>query len=348
MPISDLALILGPAAQSANLMDIEWNKILLQARRTQCVGQLASHLASAGLLDQVPAQIKRHLTLALRVASYRAKAAEWEVKVIRRSIRDDIPVVLLKGCAYLACGDSNATGRFFSDIDILVPRDNLANVEVSLTAAGWMPSDLTEYDQHYYRNWSHEIPPMEHVRRHTVIDLHHAIIPVISRNYVPSANLFAAMDEIEPGVFVLGVADRIIHCAIHLLQEGEPSKVFRDLYDLQLLLRQHCSSRSDRVELFKRADELNLGFLTNTAICASDVVFNPTLVRARKISWLTNCLVRIATGSVCGGRRGVGESISRIVFVSYSHWMKMPVRILIPHLLRKIIITVFPGKESPA
>jgi hypothetical protein len=65
----------------------------------------------------------------------------------------------------------------FSDVDVLVPRDRLADVEAALMLAGWASTNPSEYDQHYYRRWMHELPPLQHIRRQTVLDVHHAILP---------------------------------------------------------------------------------------------------------------------------------------------------------------------------
>ena len=37
------------------------------------------------------------------------------------------------------------------------------------------------YDQRYYREWMHELPPLLHVRRQTALDVHHAIAPETAR-----------------------------------------------------------------------------------------------------------------------------------------------------------------------
>ncbi|WP_311964411.1 nucleotidyltransferase family protein, partial [Acinetobacter baumannii] len=68
-------------------------------------------------------------------------------------------------------------GRLFSDVDILVPKPRLDEVEAALMLHGWASTHLDPYDQRYYREWMHEIPPKVHVRRGISIDVHHAIMP---------------------------------------------------------------------------------------------------------------------------------------------------------------------------
>ena len=49
----------------------------------------------------------------------------------------DVPVILLKGTAYAAAGLEAGRGRSIGDLDILVPRAALPDVERALLAAGW-------------------------------------------------------------------------------------------------------------------------------------------------------------------------------------------------------------------
>ena len=46
-------------------------------------------------------------------------------------------VVLMKGTAYAAAGLKASEGRHIGDLDIMVAREDLAEVEATLLAAGW-------------------------------------------------------------------------------------------------------------------------------------------------------------------------------------------------------------------
>ncbi|RXL80730.1 hypothetical protein EO238_31730, partial [Citrobacter sp. AAK_AS5] len=81
-------------------------------------------------------------------------------------------IVVLKGAAYAMARLPVADGRIFGDVDILVPHETLADVESALMLAGWASIHRDPYDQRYYRMWMHEIPPMRHLHRGTVIDVH--------------------------------------------------------------------------------------------------------------------------------------------------------------------------------
>ena len=321
-----------------------WNVLIEQGRRTQLLAQMAALLRREGLMDQVPIAVRRHLALDELTVIQRNESALWEVDNLRRAVDAKIPLVLLKGCAYVATGDHTAAGRLFSDIDLLVQRQHLHSVEADLMAVGWKPSRVNVYDQAYYRNWMHEVPPMVHVRRHTVLDLHHAINPPVSRLYIEPERLFDQIVEVRPGIFVLCVDDRVIHCALHVLQEGDPGKVIRDLCDLHLLLRQHHANAEARDTLRRRALALGVLPQLDAAMAASHVLFsNEPAVQAQP-GWLQACLVQAAMCAF-GGTTLTGASAG-LALLANAHWLKMPVHILLPHLMHKSRVRVTPGRQA--
>jgi len=342
MSSSQLITLLRSPQRVTEITDAQWNDVVEQGRKTQLLGQLAACLRRARVFDQVLPAVQRHLVLAELTAQRRAEAGLWELKGMRRAIDPTILVVVLKGCAYAAAGDVNAIGRLFSDVDLMVRRMDLDSVESSLISVGWKPSRVNDYDLAYYRNWMHEVPPMEHVRRHTVCDLHHAINPPVSRYYIDPEKLFAHLVEVLPGIHVLSPLDRIIHCALHLLQEGEPKKLLRDLYDLHLLIQQHLADEPDLVPLLVRADELRVGRPTRCAVGAAQNLFAEPSAH-RHGSWLQTQVERAA---LSGGEGATGDVVAGWAVLAHSHWMKMPLRLLVPHLARKTWLAWFPEKVS--
>ena len=87
----------------------------------------------------------------------------------------------------------------YSDIDILVPKALLLRAESALMLHGWTGHEHDAYDQRYYRQWMHELPPMQHIRRQSVIDVHHAILPETARVRPDPARLIAAAVDV-PGL----------------------------------------------------------------------------------------------------------------------------------------------------
>ena len=193
-----------------------------------------------GLLGEVPAAPRAHLAAAQLLARAQAEAVRREIGYIERALAaTGAPIVLLKGAAYLLAGHQIAHGRIFSDIDILVPRAALPEVEAALMLRGWVSEKTTPYDQRYYRRWMHELPPMRHMTRRTVLDVHHAILPVTARLKPDSARLLAASLPLagEPRLRVLAPVDMVLHSATHLFCNEDVGNGLRDLVDLDGLLR---------------------------------------------------------------------------------------------------------------
>lgn len=347
-PPSLISLLQAPHSV-LGVTDEQWSDIVVSARKNQMLGQLAARLQQAGVLGSVPPSVLRHLNLDLHTALRRSESALWEVASMRRAVNATIPLVFVKGCAYALTSDHNAAGRNFSDIDVMVRHQALGKVESALISVGWKPSQVDDYDAAYYRNWMHEVPPMEHVRRNTVVDLHHAINPPVSRFYVNPDKLFERICEVKQGIFVLSPNDRVIHCALHLLQEGEPKKLLRDLYDLYLLVSQHLPKESDIQQLGQRASELGVETLVMTALAASSEIFAlHHAVIASQNRLLRVCVVRAALGQEVKSS-GMQQWLCHwagIAVLAHSHWMKMPLRMLVPHLFHKSMVAMKSDKAS--
>ena len=184
----------------------------------------------------------------------------WEVNRIQRALLDVVvPVVLLKGAAYVMAGLPCAQGRLAADVDILVPKEHLTLVEQALRRHGWETVELDDYDQQYYRRWMHELPPLRHRLRGTVVDLHHTILPETSRLKPDPAKLFANALPLEgTPFFVLAPPDMVLHSAAHAFHDGELSNSLRDLLDLHDLLSHFGKDPGFWEALPGRAQKLDL------------------------------------------------------------------------------------------
>jgi hypothetical protein len=133
-----------------------WEALLVCARRNAVLAYLAHRAVAARVIDDVP-PAPREALLAAQTASARlAQLARFELDRVRRELQPHgIPVIALKGAAYLLRGMPHATTRILSDIDVMVPRDRLDDAERALQAGGWQGTKVDAYDQMYYRRWSH-------------------------------------------------------------------------------------------------------------------------------------------------------------------------------------------------
>jgi len=238
-----------------------WDLLIRQARRANVLSSLSAVLEENVLLDCVPPQPREHLEWARIGAERHTLAVRWEVSHIMKALDGlDVPVMLLKGAAYVYAGLPAARGRIFNDIDILVPEASLGAAEAALMLHGWVNLHTDAYDQRYYRTWMHELPPMQHVKRQTVIDVHHAIVPKTASVHPDSALLLEAALPVEgaPGITVLAPHDMVLHSAVHLFNDGEFDNGLRDVVDLHRLLTHFGQTPSFWTGLVPRAAQLQL------------------------------------------------------------------------------------------
>ncbi|WP_323142266.1 nucleotidyltransferase domain-containing protein [Massilia phyllosphaerae] len=221
----------------------DWDLLLRQSTSANLSPTLLALIEEHGLLDAVPAQPRAHLEWVRALATRHRQAVGFEVESIQAALArvDGVaPLLLLKGAAYAMAGLRAGAGRLFGDIDIMVPQARLDDVESALMLHGWASSQADAYDQRYYRQWMHELPPMQHVRRQSSIDVHHAILPQTAPVHPDPALLRAAAVPIAhaPGLATLAPADMVLHSAVHLFFDGEFDKGLRDLLDLHFLFRE--------------------------------------------------------------------------------------------------------------
>jgi hypothetical protein len=218
----------------------DWDLLLRQSTSANLSPTLLALIEEHGLLDAVPAQPRAHLDWVRALATRHRQAVGFEVECIQAALArvDGVaPLLLLKGAAYATAGLRAGAGRLFGDIDIMVPQARLDDVESALMLHGWASSQTDAYDQRYYRQWMHELPPMQHVRRQSSIDVHHAILPQTAPVHPDPALLRAAAVPLRhaPGLATLAPADMVLHSAVHLFFDGEFDKGLRDLLDLHFL-----------------------------------------------------------------------------------------------------------------
>ena len=340
-----------PATASA------WEALLAQARRASLSARLGHRLLGKVGDRGMPNGARTLLQSALTVCEHVAVTKPVEVRRAAQALaRRGVPCVLLKGAAYLLAGLPPARFRVFGDMDLLVPQASLSLAEGALLAGGWISTDLGAYNQHYYREWMHEIPPLTHARRGSVIDLHHTITPPTSTFTVDGAKLLEKVRPIdeERGLWMLQPVDMVLHSAVHLFTEGEFDRGLRDLLDMDDLLR-HFEAHEPGfwADLVARAAELGLrrplyyalshierlfGMRVPDTQRAAVEAMRPAWPQQALMAWLLTVVLRPNHPSCLAA----GDGLARWLLFVRSHWLRMPPRLLIPHLVRKAWIARFP------
>jgi len=330
----------------------EWDLLICQARQAGLLARLYFLLHAKDLSGACPDQPLAHLESAWVVAEKHAAQVRWEISRIARALSQlDSPVLVLKGAAYLMAGLPPAGGRLFTDIDIMLPKARLEEAERLLFGHGWMTTHHDVYDQRYYRQWMHELPPLRHMTRQTVLDVHHTILPLTARLKPDPAKLWEAAVGIEGQVnfSVLAPVDMVLHSATHLFHDGELEHGLRDLVDLDALLR-HFGARPDFwPQLVDRAAELELSrplyYALNYTSSILDTPVPDTVLSESGIGrpgvFVAPLMDRLFRRALAPDHPSCNDrltGIARWMLYMRSHYLRMPLYLLIPHLLRKSII----------
>ena len=349
-------LVLHAFRQPDSLISLslaDWDLLLRQARSANLLARLYVVLDERGLLEMVPPQPREHLEWSHATAERHTQAVHWEVSLIRKALaKAGVPIILLKGAAYVMASLPSARGRLFTDIDIMVPKDRLNEVEAALMLHGWAATHHDAYDQRYYRTWMHELPPMRHVRRSTVIDVHHAILPETASIHPDPEKLRAAACALEEyeGLMVLAPTDMVLHSAAHLFHDGELENGLRDLVDIDSLLRHFGNLSTFWPELVERAVELELTRPLFYALrYAENFLHTPipagTMEAARvgRPDRFTLALMdRLFTRALMPVHPSCSDAFTggaRWLLYVRANWLRMPPLLLARHLFHKAFIS---------
>ncbi len=346
-------LLLGVFVGSQKLTTLDerqWDILLTHARSAKLLARLAIQAECEQVETSLPAKVRDHLDWARRSFENKVKTTHWELNCIDRALENfDAPVILLKGAAYLAAGLPVSRGRVATDVDVMVPHDAIHEAELAFLAAGWAHDEYDEYDDQFYREWMHEIPPLYHTIRRTVLDLHHAILPLTSHLQVNSDALIAEAIPL-PGsrFFTLSQRDMILHSIVHLFQDGELNGDLRDLIDISDLLRDFGHLDGFWRALFDRAVELGLNrpfyyalHFNKIILGASYPPFAETELKRLKPPLPSRAMMDFCVPRSllpCGySRPNFARRLSIFVLYMRSHWLRMPALLLARHLLTKAV-----------
>src|SRR3546814_9774573 len=140
-------------ASVAGLDSGQWTVLIAAARAESLIGSLAHRLEG----QSIPERIGRILEDARGDHAYARTQALWEAEMARRALAPlGVPVILLKGTAYVAAGLAAGEGGSNGDLDIIAPRESLDAVQDALLAAGWEWVKADAYDDLYSRRWMPE------------------------------------------------------------------------------------------------------------------------------------------------------------------------------------------------
>jgi hypothetical protein len=327
--MKDARLLVRALRDPASVGDCDWAGLISAARAEQLIGSLAFRMEGRPL----PARVAATFEDARRDAAQARTQALWEAEMARRALALlGVPVILMKGTAFHAADYEASVGRSVGDLDIMVPRQSLDDVEAALLQAGWEHVKATDgYDDGYYRRWMHELPPLIHRSRDRMIDVHHTILPLTARPKPDAHAMIEASMVLDNGLRILCPADIVIHAAAHLFADGDLAGGLRNLWDIDRLLREFASPEFWR-SLAERSRLHQLRPAVARSLRLANRLYGTPVDRALagRFSLVDHLFeARLLDRNGWGQER---RKLLRFGFYLRGHWLRMPPLMLARHL----------------
>ena len=364
MSKSILIEVLNGRTDLRRLGERDWERLIFEAGSCELTTRLAAQIDDAGMTECVPIRAAYHLETGRRLGARQHSEVAREVVALRGALcRHGLPFLLLKGGAYVVGGFKAGKGRTLSDIDILVRKADLDRVEDRLDRSGWIYTKRDAYDQEYYRRWMHELPPMMHIDRYSVLDVHHTVTPPTSAMAVEGERIFEKAEfGGATGDDLIGLpmpADLVLHSAVHLFNDSEFDSGLRDLSDLDLLFREFGADGDFWTGLIARAKELGLTSSLFFAVTLARDFFAtpvpPETLRAveamapkRLVRFILLRLFSAVISPPSQAGESFGQRFSAFALYIRGHGLRMPPTLLLPHLIRQAIRRIQGSPEELA
>lgn len=338
----------------------EWCDVVALSRQLGFLPFLYHISLEENTFSLMPKSVASQLKSAYYELLKQHDSINWHLAQLRKNNPSSLKITLLKGAAYIAAGKRNAAYRLLSDIDLLVERKFLNDAEFWLFINGFAVSVSDEYDDYYYRQWMHELPPFVNSKSGLIVDLHHNLLPISSKRHINASLIVDSGTELEEHYIVPSDEDLIIHSAVHLIQDSVFDRSLRDLCDQYWLLTDYIEQNITSAQLIDRAIKLALGTDLAKSFSLMSEVLNLSLTDEesdfvkqslrRKRLWVLEkrCYIIMLHQPVKSEWRVKHHVASLYLFVK-SHLIKMPVKLLIKHAGMKSykrIIGLFKKQEK--
>jgi hypothetical protein len=327
-----------------------WNALIPVLRGARLMAHLGVVARHAGVFDQLPDAFRDLSRGSLaRVEHLQRLSLYIAEEITERLSAQGIRMALLKGAAYAAAGYAFAEGRMFSDLDILVRREDLERAEGVLRSDGWKPDDMDAADERYYREWIHELPPFKHPTVPLELDVHHNLAPPVSRIQVDMTPFWRdAVSTSDRGITVLCSPHMLIHTAVHLFFNDELRGGLRELLDVHGLCRLAPVTPGFweevvTVSLPRPMLARTLFYALDTARRHLETPVDEAALQSLRPADLTKrhlAVMRWLFDLALLEDRALGTPLAKQALFIRSHWLRMPLRLLAPHLARKAWLRV--------
>ncbi len=198
----------------------DWRRVLRLARANRLVGAVFDGLDRAGLLSELPEDVRKGFEgdYFQQVAGIRS-ALDLAAGLAGSFSAAGVELVILRGPALGLTVYPRPFLRPFSDLDLLVGREDLPRARQLLEAAGLRPPPGTFPDR-YFERW-HLHLPYNHPETGLPVELHWALDHPYTLSLIEYRELFAKSRTVRfegQPIPVLAPEDRVLTLALHLVK----------------------------------------------------------------------------------------------------------------------------------
>lgn len=186
----------------------------------------------------IPQEVMDQLKKANRKNMARNMYLYAELRRIVEVFREkDVEVMVLKGAALAEMVYGNIALRSFSDLDLLVRKEDLPYADKIMLGLGYS-SYAGGKSQEWYRNNHYHLNPYFHPDRSTVVEVHWHITEQLLQIGIDDWWKRARVTKIAScRVLVPSPEDMLIHSCLHLYNHGYDKSLLRGISDISETLR---------------------------------------------------------------------------------------------------------------
>lgn len=229
----------------ASLDDTTWMAILELANQQYVVCCLAEEICGR---RGVPDDIQEYLQTLYMANKVRNEKISRQCREIACTVKKQ-KIVLLKGVTWLFDKRVDGSNRMMLDIDLLVERDRVSEIEQSLINAGYRPYEDFDEPGHIHR------PPLIHPERNAAAELH--IDLCFWPKMLEAKAMLADAQPLADGLWQPSPQHRLLHNIIHAQKMNGDwlGGIFslRDALDIKWLVADHFENGIDWQELANHA-----------------------------------------------------------------------------------------------
>ncbi|MFH0709217.1 MAG: nucleotidyltransferase family protein [Pseudomonadota bacterium] len=236
-----LTFLRDDIAQNAlpNLLMIEWEELIVLAKKQHVAEYLYYHLKQNHLLELIPNEQKNMMAESFKKRTFRnlALMAEFH-RVVNVLHQHHIPVIALKGLHLVESVYPHIATRFFRDLDVLVPIPHGREAYNCVLNMGYK-SDKKLTDLDFSFQYHNHFDQLIHTKNKTVLEIH----GYISKDFKNDAlllweNAIASTNKAHHHL-TLDLEDLLIHLCVHI-SHGDLFKIdLRHYLDIYLVLQKY-------------------------------------------------------------------------------------------------------------